>query len=498
MPDLPNRHVPDRIRALGVPRVEEYFGVWAVLDDRFRAMVQRANQIDLTAHVRDQAQQRADWADGDGPDLAYLVDGSVAIIELCGPLTKYGSSLASGTSMALARRMVRLAANDDAITAIVLRIDSPGGTVSGTDDLAQDVAAAAGRKPVAAYIEDLAASGAYWVASQASKIYANRSALVGSIGSYATLVDSSGAAEKEGLKVHVIRSAEFKGAEVAGVEIADETLAEWQRVVDGSHDRFVRAVAAGRKLSLARTRELADGRVHFAAEARELGLIDEIRAFDDVVAALNKPKRNRTPQNSQGARAMSEPTTIESAAAILQPQQVAPRAATLQELRAELAGADANFVLAQLEANATLPQASKAWIGELTARNQAAAEKAAAAETKLAEVEKTRAAATTRPGVDPLPSGSASAADSAGGDAIAAWNAIVEAEIKALGPDASRRPKSLTVPTARGRATLAAAQKHPEAHAAYLAAYNAEHRKRFKPRHAMPLNENAHIAAVAA
>lgn len=486
--------ISERIRALNVPHAEEYFGVWAVLDDRFRAMVERANQIDLRAHVRerlDQARQRADWADGDGPDLAYQVDGSVAIIDLCGPLTKYGSSLASGTSMALARRMVRLAATDDAITAIVLRIDSPGGTVSGTDDLAQDVAAAASRKPLVAYIEDLAASGAYWVASQAGKVFANRSALVGSIGSYATVIDSSGQAEQDGLKVHVIRSAEFKGAEVAGTEIADETLAEWQRLVDGSHDRFVRAVSAGRKLTLARTRELADGRVHFAAEARELGLIDEIRAFDDVVAALNKPRKPKPNRNSSGARAMNEVTDTAA---------TAPKAATLQELRAELAGADAAFLLAQLEASATLPQASKAWIAELTARNQAAAEKAAAAETKLAEVEKTQAAAASRktPGVDPLPSGSASAADSAGGDAIAAWNALVEAEIKALGADAQRRPKSLTVPTARGRATLAAAQKHPEAHAAYLAAYNAEHRKRFKPRHAVPLNENAHIAAVAA
>lgn len=476
-----------RIRDLNVPRVEEYFGLWAVMDDRFRALVDHANQLDLAAHV---AQRRADYADGDGPGMAYLVDGSVAIIDLQGPLTKYGSSLASGTSMTLARRLVRLAARDDAVSAIVLRIDSPGGTVSGTDDLGQDVAAAAEQKPVVAYIEDTGASGAYWIASQAQKIYANRSAMIGSIGVYASLVDSSAQAEQEGLKVHVLRTGEFKGDAVPGAPISDATLADRQKLVDATHDRFVRVVSLGRKLTLARTRELADGRVYLAPEAKELGLIDEIRAFDDVVAALNakKPKRNRT---SSGARAMADDaqiTTTDAASA-------APRAATLPELRADLPGADAAFLLSQLEASATLPQASRAWIAELSARNQAAAEKAAAAEARAAELEaksQPPRIGGPKPGVEALPT-NASDGQSAG-DAIAAWSALVDAEQASLeqmpaiaGPSTRGMPK-------RARAIAEAARKHPEAHGQYLKAYNDAFAKQFGQRRAMPLSAAAAIA----
>lgn len=166
----------------------------------------------------------------------------------------------------------------------------------------------------------------------------------------------------------------------------------------------------------------------------------------------------------------------------------APRAATFQELKAELIGADASFLVAQLEASSTLDQARKAWMGELNARNQASA-KAADDARKAAE------AAAKKPGVDPLPGGSATAAEGASGDAISAFDALVDAELKAMGGRAAERSTSLSVATPRGRAVIAAAQKNPEAHRAYLLAYNAEHRKRYGSRSAVPLNPAAHIGA---
>lgn len=426
-------------------------------------------------------QQAARSIESDRLRGAFLVDRGVAVVELEGAITKAGSRF--GSSAQDVRQKLLAAAQDPEVHAIVLKIDSPGGSMRGIDELAQAVAAADAAKPCYAYVEDLGASAAYFVASQARKILANRTALVGSIGTYIVLVDMSAAAEQAGIKVCVVKSGEHKGAGVPGTPISDEMLAETQRLVDDAHDLFVRAVASGRKLSLARTRELADGRVHTAPEAKTLGLIDAIQGFDALLDSLaaKKPK-SQTQTKSKGARAMSEETTI--------PETVAPRAATLQELKAELAGADANFLLAQLETSATLPQASKAWIAELTARNKTAAEKATTAEAKLAELEKHRAA--TRPGTEAL--APADAAEK-GDNAISAWESLVEAELKAMKElGLSGKGRTAGGLSARQRAAVTAAEKHPEAHAAYLKAYNTAFTRRFGPRYAMELSDAARIA----
>jgi protease-4 len=130
----------------------------------------------------------------------------VAVISLTGKLMKQQASMGGGTSTVQARRDIRAAASDPDIGAILLRIDSPGGTAAGTKELADEITAAKTKKPVWAYVEDMAASAAYWAASQASRIIANETALVGSIGTYGVVQDTSGMAAMEGVKVHVIRS----------------------------------------------------------------------------------------------------------------------------------------------------------------------------------------------------------------------------------------------------------------------------------------------------
>lgn len=418
---------------------------------------------------------------GDSRRCAYMIDRGVAVIDLDGVITKNGSYY--GSSAADCAACIQAAQSDPEVNAILLRIDSPGGTTPGIDELANAVAASG--KPCYAFAEDQATSAAYYVGSQARKLVANRSAAMGGIGVYRVIVDSSAAAEKEGLKVHVVKSGERKGDGVPGTPIPDEMLDEAQKLVDAAHDQFVRAVASGRKMSLTKTKELADGRVYTASEAKTLGLIDEVRAYGEYLDSI--AEKHKKPKSKQsGARAMTEEVQTE----ITQP---APRAATLQELKAELAGADASFLLAQLEASATLPQASKAWIAELTARNEAASKKAAEAEAKAAELEKKTKGA-TKPGVDPLPTAALDDA-AAAGDAIAAWNTLVEAELKAMGGD--KKPTGLGQITPRVRAQLAAAKKHPEAHAAYLAAYNGERRKKYGVRHAMRLGPDAMVKAEA-
>ena len=226
--------------------------------------------------------------------LFKSTEGGVALISIEGAITK-GFSFFGGTDSVRAARAVKAAAADESVKSILLHIDSPGGHVAGTQELADAVAIAAKTKNVVAHIDDLGASAAFWIASQARSITANRTAEVGSIGTVATAVDLSKAAEAEGIKVHVISTGKFKGAFTPGTEITDAMLADLQQRVDDLNAHFLKAVAKGRKMNMEAVEKVADGRVHIAAKAKKLGLIDAIGSLDEAVAALSagKPSSNR-------------------------------------------------------------------------------------------------------------------------------------------------------------------------------------------------------------
>lgn len=225
------------------------------------------------------------------PRKPYPMSGGVAQLSLSGPMSKGGSpSLFDGASTVALRRQVRQAANDPDVTAILLRVDSPGGEVAGTGDLAADVRAAAQHKPLYAYAEDLCASAAYWVASQSNAVYANPGARVGSIGTYLVVPDSSGLADKLGVRVHVVRAGEHKGAGVDGAPVTDAHLAHFQGQVDDLNAQFVAAVRRGRNMTAEQAAALADGRVYVGAKAREAGLIDGVTSYDNVLAKLRAYK----------------------------------------------------------------------------------------------------------------------------------------------------------------------------------------------------------------
>lgn len=280
-----------RAELAGAPHLQQYLGAWAITEDAARLLTGRVRDLDLAAHLRSTPQATAPPAAGDEPrsnGYKLSADG-VAIIEINGVLTKYSSSLAEGTAYLDLRHAVRNAARAPAVKSILLLIDSPGGGVMGLDDAARDIAAAGQQKPTAAYIEDLGASAAYYLASQTQRISANPAGLVGSIGTYAVVYDASKMAEQIGLRVHVLKSGTFKGAGEPGTVVTDEQLAEFQRIVDQYGAMFRAAVAAGRKLSAERVAALADGRMHLAADAVALGLVDRVESFDDVLRHLAGP-----------------------------------------------------------------------------------------------------------------------------------------------------------------------------------------------------------------
>lgn len=238
------------------------------------------------------------YAPGDdqeyGRPLYVRTDDGIACIEMVGAMAKSAGKYASVGTVRV-RQGLRAAVADPECCAILMCADSPGGTVAGTQALADDVRMADMQKPVYGHCEDLCASAAYWTLSQTRRLSANQSALVGSLGTYAVVYDSSEQAKMDGVKVHVLSTGPQKGAFVEGAEVKPEQLAEAQRTVDALNGLFKSGVMNGRKMSQESADKLFDGRVHIASQARALGLIDAVQSFDVTLAQIASecaPKRD--------------------------------------------------------------------------------------------------------------------------------------------------------------------------------------------------------------
>lgn len=422
--------IPAALSDLPVSHIGEYFGAWAIHEETFRATVDRLTGFDLRSHIAQTLTSGNIVAARETQTVgmsAATSDKKLAIVSIDGPMMKYASSLSGGTSTVAIRQQLRELSRDDSIAGVMLKIFSPGGTVSGNQDLAQDVLALSKTKPVHAFIEDLGASAAYWIASQCSRISTNSTGMVGSIGTFAVITDSSGAAEQLGFKVHVVRAGDFKGAGHPGTEVTKEHLKEFQRNVDALNEHFLSAVAAGRSMSMKQVKELADGRVHVGDEAVKLGLADAVSTFDQALSELANAVSLKS--TSSRSKSMSESTV--------------PAAATLTELKAAFAVAGSDFILAQVEAGATMDQAKHAFqlhqkdaeIAKLKADNEAAI-------NAKTEAEKKAAAAPKAHGFDPVGSGGKPTSTSGEGSAAAQWNAAIEEKV---GPKVTRQQAAVMV-----------------------------------------------------
>jgi signal peptide peptidase SppA len=224
-----------------------------------------------------------------------VVDG-IAIVPVQGPLSKHGSMKFGEGSTVQMRQLIRAASRDDAVEKLMLHVYSPGGHVDGTHELAADVARASLTKPVYAHIEDLGASAAYWVASQAQRITANPTAEVGGIGTMAVLEDTSKRMDRLGIEVHVLSTGPYKGAGVDGAPLSAEALAYFRGRVESLNSHFLAAVGRGRNMTPAQVDAVSDGRVHIAQMAQSYGLIDAVQSFDE---ALDEARRGGPPPVQQ-------------------------------------------------------------------------------------------------------------------------------------------------------------------------------------------------------
>lgn len=207
---------------------------------------------------------------------------SVAIIPLQGTLRPRGSG-----GMDLFRQRVQEAAANPDIGAIVLDVDSPGGTVAGTKEAAQAVRDAGQSKSVTAVVDSLAASAAYWIASQAGSIVLTPSADVGSIGVLCIHMEVSKALADFGVAATIMRSVKFKAEGNPFEPLSEEAKANIQDEIDAAHSDFIKAVAAGRRTSQAKvSADFGQGRTVGAQKAVDLGMADRIGTMADVLSGM--------------------------------------------------------------------------------------------------------------------------------------------------------------------------------------------------------------------
>jgi signal peptide peptidase SppA len=441
-----------------IPFYGNWIGSWAMHEPYFHSLREQLTSLNLTMHLANSDQNRAEAMQRIEDSFATSQEG-IGVINIDGPMMKHASSFSSSCSTVEVRRILNQFANDGNIKGIVLRIDSPGGTVAGTKELADAIVEAKAKKPVWAFCNDLTASAAYWIASQCDRIEANSTSLVGSIGTYCVVADSSKAADEAGVKIHVVRAGEFKGMGTPGTEVTDAHLAELLVQVKGLNMFFLDAVSTGRGMAMDQVSTLADGRVHLASEAKTLGLIDDVSAFEDFF------DRFTSSVSSPGSPVSQKEESDMSAENTAKP-------ATIAEIEGKFPKASSEWKLACLKAGWTMAQCQESFCEQMQLEVEAAQKRAEAAE-KLASN------ATTKPGVDPLKSKSRARAEDMPKDddeeevdpeatddmdededeAEAKWKAAVQREMVSCGND-------------RAKAVRQANRKHPKLRAAYVASVN--------------------------
>jgi capsid assembly protease len=267
---------------------------WAITPEKMAVI------MDLLAFYADgnkltaEEVQQAIGAASRGP---ARTDGTIQILPLYGVIAQRAGMMtetSGGTSTEAFRRQFDAAIADAGIDAVLIDVDSPGGAVSGVDELSTAILSARGVKPVWAIANSLAASAAYWIASSAERIYVTPSGEVGSIGVIAAHEDDSAYLEREGVKTTLITAGKYKGEGNPYEPLGEEARAYIQSRVDDYYAMFVRAVSKGRGVSAETVRDgYGEGRVVGAKAAASAGMVDGVATMEDVVAELHKVTRQR-------------------------------------------------------------------------------------------------------------------------------------------------------------------------------------------------------------
>ncbi len=227
-----------------------------------------------------------EYVSGGGPEKVAIipVEGTIAGAETSGALGGVTASPEALTSQ------LDKAADDSGVRAVILAVNSPGGSVVASDEMHDailDFKASTG-KPVVVSMEEVAASGGYYISAPADRIVANEGTFTGSIGVILSFLDLTGASEKYGIDQVAITSGEFKEIGSSFDEVGPDEREILQSVVDDSYDQFVEVIVEGRGIPEERVRDIGDGRIYTGSQAQDLGLVDELGNLDDAISSAEE------------------------------------------------------------------------------------------------------------------------------------------------------------------------------------------------------------------
>jgi signal peptide peptidase SppA len=227
---------------------------------------------------------------------------AIAVLQVSGVMLKQ-TSWVGGTSTLQLRKDLQAAVADPEVGAILLSIDSPGGSVAGMADLASETRAASRSKPVWAQVSDIGASAAYWLASQAQRVVANSPlTMVGSIGVYnGPFLDISKALAAEGVDVFFPATGPLKGAFTQGPPITEAQKAYATEITQHVFEQFKGSVQKARGLGAKAMADVTHGGIMPAQRAMDAGLIDAIQPASKTIAELTDTMKQG------GVRADTEP-----------------------------------------------------------------------------------------------------------------------------------------------------------------------------------------------
>lgn len=235
------------------------------------------------------------------------VSGKVALMSIEGVIEQKPSfwSLYYGEGSA-ATELIGEALNqhlaDKSVEAIVMNIDSPGGTVYGVEELAEKIYSSRGKKPIYAIANSLAASAAYWIGTAADKLYVTPGGDVGSVGVYAIHWDDSAWLEKMGSKPTIIKAGKYKAEGNPFEPLSDEAREHMQEGVDDVYARFTKAVAKHRGTTVADVKaNYGQGRVLNSNDAKAAKMVDGIMTLEQLLGRLGVSGGSTSAQRADDA-----------------------------------------------------------------------------------------------------------------------------------------------------------------------------------------------------
>lgn len=392
----------------------------------------------------------------------YLTEDGVAVIPVAGVIARrlnLFQSISGGCSTELLGKQIRMAANDPMARAIVLDIDSPGGGCFGLSDLAGVIRLARESKPVIAFTAELMCSAAYWIGSAADEIICTSDAQVGSVGVAAMHFDLSKHDENEGVKRTVLTAGPYKRVASDEKPLSEEGREYLQARVDHYYSLFVEAVAENREMSVEDVLEkLADGSTHIGTEALNRGFVHNIgnmefaigRALVLADSSTYTLEADMPGPTHAGAGADNGGSASPDLSALTVEQLTQANPGLAAQMAAEGVNSERKRVVELFEAGAD---------PKLTLQAVKDGTDPAAFYKQALEAERSGKAKALEAFEQDMSESAGQDGQQTGQDKGDTFDAMVEQHMEKAN-------------VSRGKAILAMGRKHPEAHAAWLAANN--------------------------